>query len=285
MNGSRLLTAMAIYVTLGSLTPAEAHLLGTSGGGFAEGLAHPFSGLDHLLAMIAVGFWAAQSGARAILLLPLVFPAMMAVGALAGGTGFPLPAVELGVAASVVALGLLVAFGARLPLLVSAGLVGLSALLHGHSHGAEMPMAASAMGYALGFLGATLILHMIGIGGGLILNRPAIPYLARLAGSGTAAAGLVLVARLVYRCANRRGPEPQCCNGLVSYRRACSPRYSTMRLPKRVRASGLHNDFPPGSGLASRLMTWGCHANSLLIALAPARIVGTHCWPALKPRS
>ena len=98
---------------------------------------------------------------------------------------------------SVVVLGLLVAFGVRPPLMASASLVGLFALLHGHSHGTEMPLAASPVGYALGFLGATLLLHMIGIVAGLTMKRPSAPYLSRLAGSGTAAAGLVLVAQLV----------------------------------------------------------------------------------------
>jgi urease accessory protein len=94
-----------------------------------------------------------------VLLLPIVFPAIMAVGAFAGGAGLPMPGVELGIAASVVALGLLVAFGVRMPLAAGAGLVGLFALLHGHSHGTEMSMAASPAGYALGFLCATPILH------------------------------------------------------------------------------------------------------------------------------
>jgi urease accessory protein len=197
MNKMRLIVILAAFLGLSALTPAQAHLLGVSGGGFAEGLAHPFSGLDHLLAMVAVGFWAVQLGKRAILLLPIVFPAMMAVGALIGETGFPLPAVEVGIAASVVVLGLLVAFGVRLPLISGAALVGVFALVHGYSHGTEMPMAASPVGYALGFIGATLILHAAGVSAGLLLKRPSAPYLARLAGSGTAAAGFVMIAQLI----------------------------------------------------------------------------------------
>jgi urease accessory protein len=197
MSWARSLVVLAIYLAFGALAPAQAHLLGTSGAGFAEGLAHPFSGLDHLLAMVAVGFWATQLGGRAVVLLPVAFPAMMAAGAVGGEAGFPLPAVELGVASSVVALGLLVAFGVRLPLIASVAVIGLFALLHGHSHGTELPMAASPVLYAVGFLGATVTLHAVGIGAGLLLKHTQVPHLARLAGSGTAAAGLLMVAQLI----------------------------------------------------------------------------------------
>lgn len=197
MITTRTLPALAAYLALTAFAPAQAHLLGASGAGLTEGIAHPFSGLDHLLAMIAVGFWAAQLGGRAVVALPIVFPLMMAAGAVSGGNGLPMPGVEAGVAASVVVLGALVAFGVHLPLLAGAGLVGLFALLHGHSYGTEMPMAASPAGYALGFLGATLVLHLTGIAAGQMVRRQAESSFARVAGSGTAAAGLVLLARMV----------------------------------------------------------------------------------------
>jgi urease accessory protein len=196
MKRLRPAAAVAFLLTLGVLSPAQAHLLGEHGGGFGAGLAHPFSGLDHLLAMIAVGFWAVQLGGRAVWLLPLAFPAAMGVGALLGWQGVPLPGVELGIACSVIALGLLVAIGVRLPLVASAGLVALFAVLHGHSHGTELPAEASPLLYAAGFMAATLILHLIGITAGLVANRPAKPILARLAGSGIAAVGVFLVATL-----------------------------------------------------------------------------------------
>lgn len=143
-------------------TPALAHT-GHGTDGFAEGIVHPLGGLDHLLAMVAVGLWAVQMGGRALWLLPLSFIASMVAGGALGSAGIELPALEGGIAASVVLLGLAIAGAARLPLPGAALAVGLFALWHGTAHGAEMPADADALRYALGFVMATALLHAAGI--------------------------------------------------------------------------------------------------------------------------
>src|SRR5579863_6979611 len=128
---------------------AAAHPI-DAGAGLAAGFAHPLSGLDHVLAMVAVGLWAAQLGGRALWLVPSAFVAMMLAGGALGAAGVGVPAVEIGVAGSVLLLGLLIAFGVRAPLGVSMALVGGFAILHGHAHGSAMPAGAGALDAALG---------------------------------------------------------------------------------------------------------------------------------------
>jgi urease accessory protein len=153
-------------------TPAAlAHTFGAHGAGFAQGLAHPFTGLDHLLAMTAVGAWAAQQGGRAIWAVPASFVIAMMAGALAAVAGVQLPHVEAMVAASVLVLGLLVTFQSRWPLAAGMGMVSLFAFFHGHAHGAEMPEAASPLLYGAGFVIATAILHIAGIASARIGGR------------------------------------------------------------------------------------------------------------------
>ena len=173
------------------LSGAEAHTFGAHGTGFAEGFTHPFYGLDHLFAMIAVGIWAAQLGGLATWLAPLTFVAVMAGSALLALHGFELPMLEPAIASSVLVLGLLVAFAVRLPVGVSLGLVGLFALFHGYAHGQELPHAASAMLYGVGFLLATGLLHGLGLGFGCMTCRVAL--VSRLGGSVIATAGLFLL--------------------------------------------------------------------------------------------
>jgi urease accessory protein len=151
-------------------SPAFAHVGAGSHDSFAEGLLHPVTGIDHLLAMVAVGFIAAQAGKRAMLLLPLAFMMMMAFGSVLGFQGATLPLVESGIAASVVVLGLLIAFKVQMPVAAAAALVGGFAVLHGNAHGAEMPAGSIPALYAFGFLTATAVLHGLGIGLGMILN-------------------------------------------------------------------------------------------------------------------
>lgn len=180
----------ALAVTAGT---AQAHGLGANGAGFAAGFAHPLSGLDHLLAMGAVGLWAAQLGGRALWQVPLAFLAMMAVGSLAGFAGTPIPAVEVGIVGSLLVLGVLVAAAARLPVAVGATLVGLFALFHGHAHGTEMPQATSAVLYGLGFVLATAFLHAAGLALGMVGANGIGRWAVRLGGAGVAAAGLLLL--------------------------------------------------------------------------------------------
>lgn len=189
-----LFSAVALALTA---TPALAHLNPGEHGSFAAGFTHPVFGLDHILAMVAVGLWAGSVGGRALWAVPGAFVAAMALGfawALAGGW---LPFVEPAILASVVALGLLVAFAVRLPVLPSAFVVAAFALFHGFAHGGEMG-AATALSYALGFTVATALLHGIGLGLGLAITRalkePRIQAAAtRAFGAATAAAGVVLI--------------------------------------------------------------------------------------------
>src|SRR3990172_12300295 len=114
---------------------AFAHTFGAEGASFYQGFIHPLSGLDHLLAMLAVGMWAAQAGGRARWLIPAAFVAMLALGGGMAMLGWTLPQVELGIAASVAVLGLLIAGAAKTPLWLGVSIAGLFALFHGHAHG------------------------------------------------------------------------------------------------------------------------------------------------------
>ena len=185
--------ALVAVATTAFSSAALAHVGDHSHMSFAEGLLHPFSGLDHLLAMVAVGLWASQLGGRALWLLPLTFPVVMAVGAALGFGGVPLPWVEIGITASVLVLGAAVALTLRPSLAVSMPLIGLFAALHGYSHGVELPANASALTYAAGFVAATLVLHLAGIALGLAANRVPLRYAARTAGGAIASVGVVLL--------------------------------------------------------------------------------------------
>lgn len=173
--------------------PAEAHLLGDAAHTVFAGFVHPFSGLDHVLAMVAVGLWAAQQGRPATLVLPIVFPAVMAIGGLLGAGGFAFPAVETGIAASVAMLGVMVLLSVRPTLVAGASLVALFALFHGHAHGTELPDAVSPFGYGIGFVAATLVLHLAGLSFGQIFRRPHGALALRAAGSAIAVAGIALL--------------------------------------------------------------------------------------------
>lgn len=196
MHRSVKLLSLAAAATAGFSTAALAHVGDHSHMSFTEGLLHPFSGLDHVLAMVAVGLWASQLGGRALWLLPLTFPALMAVGAALGMSGVTLPWVEIGVAGSVMVLGAVVALALRPSLAISIPLIGAFALLHGYSHGIELTASASALGYGAGFSVATLVLHAVGIATGLIAGRLPVRFAARTTGGAIAALGLVLLVTL-----------------------------------------------------------------------------------------
>jgi urease accessory protein len=187
--------SLAVLATLVS-TAALAHPGDHSHLGIAAGFAHPFTGLDHLLAMTAVGLWASQLGDRAVWLLPLTFPAVMAAGAVLGFGGVALPGVEIGIAASVLVLGGAVALSYRPTLAMSLPVIGLFALLHGYAHGVELPAATSALGYCAGFVAATLILHLAGLTAGFAAGRMPVRFAARTAGGAIAAVGAILLVTL-----------------------------------------------------------------------------------------
>lgn len=173
--------------------PAAAHVGGGEATGFLAGLAHPFTGLDHALAMVAVGAWAAQSGRRASRALPAGFLVAMAAGAALAMSGLALPGVEVAIALSVLALGAAIAFAARPATWIAVALVAAFAVFHGHAHGGELLAGASALATASGFMLATATLHAIGLAGVALVARPA-PRLARALGAAIALAGALLLA-------------------------------------------------------------------------------------------
>jgi urease accessory protein len=174
---------------------ASAHVQQGQATGFVTGFRHPWSGFDHILAMIAVGIWGAQLGAPAIWLLPVTFPLVMAFGGFLGLIGVHLPGVEFGIAASALLLGTMVCVEARPKLIWAAVLVGVFGLYHGHAHGTELPAGQSGMLYSMGFVIATGCLHAIGIALGLIHPLPAGRWALRIAGAGIAMMGVFFLWR------------------------------------------------------------------------------------------
>jgi urease accessory protein len=160
-----------VGVLLALSHPAAAHIVGTANG-FEAGFVHPLIGPDHLVAMVAVGLWGAQLGSPALWVLPVAFPLVMAIGGLIGISGTAVPCSEQMIAASGLALGLMVAFRARMPFWAAAILVAVFALFHGYSHGREMPRAADAASFAIGFVIATGLLHLLGISIGVVDHSP-----------------------------------------------------------------------------------------------------------------
>ncbi len=168
---------------------ASAHQETGTVGGLMSGFLHPLTGLDHIVAMVAVGLWGAYLGAPAMWLLPVVFPMVMAFGGALGILGVPLPGTETGIALSGVLLGLAVACAARPPLWVAGALVGVFAIFHGHAHGTELPHAANAFTYAVGFVTATGLLHLSGIAFGLLTRYPWGGWAVRVSGGVIACIG------------------------------------------------------------------------------------------------
>ena len=172
---------------------ALAHGQTGAAAGFLTGLGHPVSGLDHVLAMIAVGLWGAQLGAPAIWLLPVTFPMVMALGAFLGLVGVPLPGVEIGIGLSALLLGAMVAAEARPKIAIAAVAVGFFAIFHGHAHGVELPPGQSGLTYSIGFVVATGCLHAVGITIGLVHRWPWGRLALRGAGAAVALAGVWFV--------------------------------------------------------------------------------------------
>ena len=181
--------ASALALAVLGISSAFAHPGHPDAFGFNDGFAHPFSGIDHLLAMLAVGLWAAQNKRPALWVLPLAFPLMMVVGALLAFAGVAAPGVETGIAASVAVLGLLIAFAIRMPVWASATVVSVFALFHGYAHGSELPHGASALWYGAGFVAATALLHLLGLSIGLIAGQKMAAQAVRVGGIAIAAVG------------------------------------------------------------------------------------------------
>jgi urease accessory protein len=190
------LSLMMVFAAAAS--PAEAHTGIGSTAGLMHGFIHPFSGLDHILAMIAVGLYSVRLGGRLTYLLPLTFMAVMCVGGALGAVQISIPFIEIGIALSVIVLGAAVAISLNLSAVAAMCLVGFFALLHGHAHGVEMPVDVSGLKFGLGFVLATGILHLIGIrlGSGLAVERYS-ERLAQVIGAGIAIAGFLLLERVL----------------------------------------------------------------------------------------
>ncbi|AVT47305.1 HupE/UreJ family protein [Shewanella baltica] len=185
---------LLLLLTLCWIAPVSAHEI-HSGGGFMSGFNHPVLGFDHLLAMLSVGMLSTQLGGRAIWTVPLAFVVFMLVGGILGLYAIAVPFVEIGIALSVLLLGLAIAFDRQIPLLFAMAFVGVFAIFHGHAHGAEMPALASPVLYALGFLFGTAVIHLGGVMIGLGMQRlTGKRNLMRVTGAAIAAMGGYLLA-------------------------------------------------------------------------------------------
>jgi urease accessory protein len=187
-------TRLIFFILVSSIVPslAYAHVGVGQTSGFAYGLAHPVTGLDHIAAMVAVGLWTAQRGGRAVWVVPLSFVSVMAAGCLLFSVGVSIPFVETGIMISVLVLGMLVVAAVRLPLLTSSLLVALFAVFHGHAHGAEMPATASGFAYGIGFVLSTGFLHAFGMGLGWLSQRLINQGVIRYAGGAITTIGIYL---------------------------------------------------------------------------------------------
>jgi urease accessory protein len=182
---------LAVLIAVAATVPAFAHLDPAEHGSFAAGFSHPLFGLDHVLAMVAVGLWAAIQGGRALWLVPAAFVGTMAVGFAAAIAGVPLPLVEPVILASVIFIGIAVALALPVPTAAVAALVGFFAFFHGHAHGGELG-AAGAWEFAIGFVLATAVLHAVGIGIGVLFARLGGRVATRVLGAATALGGVWL---------------------------------------------------------------------------------------------
>lgn len=184
--------ATAASATLPFASDAFAHAGPAHVHSMAAGFAHPFTGLDHLLAMVAVGLWAGMNGGRALWAWPAAFVTLMLAGGVLGAAHVTLPLVETGILASVVVLGVAVAASLRVPTALGAVLIGAFALLHGYAHGAELPAGASAARYMTGFVLATALLHSIGVMAAVAAGRDTGRVAVRAVGALVLVAGVAL---------------------------------------------------------------------------------------------
>lgn len=176
---------------------ASAHEGASMTGGLISGFLHPALGWDHVLAMVAVGLWGAFLGSPSIWILPVAFPLAMAFGGALGIVGVPVPAVETGIAASALVLGLMVAFTVRPPIYLAGMVVGCFAIFHGHAHGTELPDSASPLAYSIGFVISTGLLHLCGVSFGLVVRWPVGKLAVQTAGGLIAMAGICFLTGVI----------------------------------------------------------------------------------------
>ncbi len=189
-------TILAASLVVATAAPAFAHTGAGGTSGFMHGFMHPIGGLDHVLAMVAVGLFAFLLGGGAKWRVPAAFVAMMAVGGLLAVNAVAVPFVEVGIALSVVVIGALVAAGRGMPVAVAMAVVGLFAVFHGHAHGLEMPVTSSGIGYGLGFMLATALLHGAGLGVGYLAALSSARHgnrMVRVGGAATCALGVAIL--------------------------------------------------------------------------------------------
>lgn len=180
-------------------SPAQAHMGTGLPGGFISGFLHPLTGWDHLLAMVSVGLWGAFLGRPLIVALPVIFPTVMAFGAFLGMAGVPFPPVEVGIGLSVLLLGAVIAAAWRAPVWAACTIVAIFALFHGYAHGKELPSAADPIGYSVGFVLSTGMLHVAGIGIGLLNERPGGVVVTRALGGLIALAGVYFLFTALFK--------------------------------------------------------------------------------------
>lgn len=199
-NSFRMGSAIGLAVVL-TLLPqaAQAHSSKNLAGGFMAGFVHPFTGVDHLLAMVSVGLWGAFLGRPLIAALPVIFPAVMALGALLAMIGMPQPPIELGIALSVLVLGVAIAAAWRAPVWLACTIVAVFAVFHGFAHGTEIPSLADPIAYSTGFMLATGSLHLTGIGLGTINSLRGGIVITRGMGAAVALAGLYFLGVVLLR--------------------------------------------------------------------------------------
>ena len=186
-------TAFVIFFVLAPAV-ALAHPGHDGAGGLVHGFVHPVTGIDHVLAMIAVGVLAAQYGGRALWIVPMSFLFAMAAAGAVGMAGISVQIVEAGIGLSIVVLGLMIAFQIKPPMLVAVVGVGVFALFHGYAHGSEMPDGPAGLSFAAGFLIATALLLSAGVGLGLFLKRPSLSRrLIQAGGGATALIGIAVL--------------------------------------------------------------------------------------------
>lgn len=185
---SYVFAAAAVILTAPGL--AQAHMIRMGAGGFGSGFMHPLTGPDHFMAMFAVGLWGAQMGGRPVWTLPVTFPLIMVIGGIMGIAGVPFFGIETGIALSILALGLSIAFAWHPAEWVALLMIAVFAICHGYAHGAELPRAADPADFAIGFVLATGMIHLFGIGVGLALHKPFHGQLTRLLGGLIALGGV-----------------------------------------------------------------------------------------------
>ena len=194
MHRRILLAACVLSACLAA--PAYAHTEAGVPGGLLSGFLHPLTGLDHMVAMIAVGLWGAQLGAPGIWVLPVAFPTVMALGGVLGVLGVPVPQPEVVIALSALLLGAAVAMSLRLPFWAAACAVAVFAVFHGYAHGAELPVSANPLAFGVGFVTATGLLHGLGITAGVLTRWRSGAIAVRVLGLGVAGCGIVFLGML-----------------------------------------------------------------------------------------